>query len=109
MGSQRPGALAGAVVLTDKGVAMKSVSRGWWVKTQQKVRMIVEYLDIVDEYMSMDEEGATGECTNFPKGEILFKILERIVGFLVYVSYTYTCMVPYLKKIYLILNSWCHG
>ena len=44
-----------------------------------------------------------------PDGQIPFKQLERIVGFLVYVSQTYTCMVPYLKGIYLTLNSWQHG
>ena len=44
-----------------------------------------------------------------PEGEIPFKQLERIVGFLVYVSQTYTCMVPYLKGIYLTLNSWRNG
>ena len=42
-------------------------------------------------------------------GMIPFKTLERIVGFLVYVAQTYTSMVPYLKGIYLILNSWRHG
>jgi hypothetical protein len=31
---------------------------------------------------------------------------ERFVGFVVYVSMTYTSLVPYLKGIYLTLNSW---
>ena len=50
----------------------------------------------MDEFTSKEEEGSTEEHTACPAGEILFKKLERIVGFLVYVSQTYTCMVPYL-------------
>ena len=95
--------------MTDKGVVMKSVSRDRLVKTQQKMRWIGEYLNMVDEYTSMDEEGATEERADCPVDHIPFKKLERIVGFLVYVSQTYTCMVPYLKGTYLNLNSWCHG
>ena len=88
---------------------MKSVLKDLWCKTQQKVRWIGEYLDMVDEYTSMDDEEATLEHMDCPTGKIPFKQLERTVGFLVYVSQTYTCMVPYLKGIYLTLNSWCHG
>ena len=88
---------------------MKSVSRDRWSKTQQKVRWIAEYLGVVDEYTSMKEEGTTEGRADCPDGEIPFKELERIVGFLVYVSQTYTCMVPYLKGMYLTLNSWRHG
>ena len=130
MGSQRPGAWAGAVVSTDTGMVLKSVSRDQWVKTQQKVRWIAKYLEVVDDCTSREEEGSTEKhkaCPDYlklvdeftsieegssteehntcPKGEIPFKQLERIVGFLVYVSQTYTCMVPYLKGIYLTLNS----
>jgi hypothetical protein len=35
-----------------------------------------------------------------------FKSLECNVGFIVYVAMTYTSMIPYLKGIYLTLNSW---
>ena len=109
MGSQQPGAWAGAVVSMDKRVTIESVSRDKWVKIQQKVRWIDEYLDIEDEYTSIDEEGSTEERTNCPEDEIPFKKLERIVGFLVYISQTYTCMVQYLKGIYLTLNSWSYS
>ena len=109
MGSRRPGAWAGAVVSTDNGVVMKNVSKDCWCKMQQKVRWIGEYLDMVDEYTSMDDEEATLEHMDCPTGKIPFKQLERTVGFLVYVSQTYTCMVPYLKEINLTLNSWRHG
>ena len=109
MGSRQPGALVGALVLTDNGVVMKSVSRDCWSKTHTKVRWIAKYLNLVDEYTSINEEGTTEGRANCPDGEIPFKDLERVVGFLVYVSQTYTCMVPYLKGIYLTLNFWREG
>ena len=40
---------------------------------------------------------------------IHFKTTERFVGFLVYVAGTYTMFTPYLKGIYLTLNSWRPG
>ena len=97
------------MVSTDKGVVIKSVLKDRWSKTQQKVRWNGEYLRMVDEYTSMDNEGVTEERVNCSAGKIPSKKLEHIVGFLVYVSQTYTCMVPYLKEIYLTLNSWRHG
>ena len=48
-----------------------------------------DYLKLVDEFTTMEEEGSTEERNNCPKEEILFKQLERIVRFLVYVSQTY--------------------
>ena len=63
---------------------------------------------MVDRYTSMDDEGATEERVDYPASEIPFKKLECIVGFLVYISQIYTCMVPYLKGVYLTLNSWHH-
>ena len=60
---------------------------------------------LVDEFTPMEEEVSMEEHQMCPNGEIPFKQSEHIVGFLVYVSQTYTCMVPYLKGIYLTLNS----
>ena len=97
------------MVSTDNRVAMKSVSRDCWSKTQQKVQWIAEYLGLVNKYTSIKEEGTTEGRANCPDGEIPFKDLERVVGFLVYVSQTYTCMVLYLKGVYLTLNSWRQG
>ena len=71
MGSQRPGAWAGAVVSTDKGMVLKSISRDRWVKTQRKVQWIAEYLKdstkegkagtndvkLVDKFTPRKEEG----------------------------------------------------
>ena len=73
------------------------------------MRWIAKYLELVDAFTSMEEEGSTEEHTACPKGKIPFKKLERIVGVLVYVSQMYTCMVPYLKGIYLTLDSRPHG
>ena len=67
IGSRRPGAWAGVVVPTNKEVVMKNVSRDRWSKTQQKVRSIDEYLDMLDEYASIDDEGATEERANSPR------------------------------------------
>ena len=109
MGSRPPGAWAGVVVSTDKEVVVKSVLRDCLYKTQQKMRWIGEYLEMVDEYTSMYDEGATKERANCPADKIPFKILECIAWFLVYISQTYTYMVPYLKGMYLTLNFWRHG
>ena len=40
---------------------------------------------------------------------IHFKTTEKFIRFLVYVAQTYTSLVPYLKEIYLTLNSWRNG
>ena len=107
MGSQRPGAWAGSVVSTDNGVVMKSVSQERWEKLRTKIRWINERLDSRLKNTSEDSTGVITEVC--PEGMIQFKELERVVGFLVYVAQTYTSMVPYLKGIYLTLNSWRHG
>ena len=88
---------------------MNSVSKNHWYKIQQKVCWIGEYLSMVDKNTLMDDEGATEECADCPTDMIPLKKLERILSFLVYVSQTYTCMILYLKGIYLTLNSWWHG
>ena len=49
------------------------------------------------------------DSTCCPKGMFHFKITERIMDFLVYDAQTYTSIVPYLKGIYLMLNSWKYG
>ena len=40
------------------------------------------------------------------KGYTHYKTVESIVGFLVYVAMTYSSLMPYLKGLYLSLNSW---
>ena len=44
--------------------------------------------------------------TKAPKGYMYFKTAESIVCFLVYVAMTYKSLIPYLKELYLSLNSW---
>ena len=54
----------------------------------------LEFVDIPEEFLSSSEQ------------RIHFKTLERQLGFIVYVSLTFTSMVPYLKGLYMTLNSW---
>ena len=42
------------------------------------------------------------------KDSIHFKTTKKLVGFIVYVCQTYKSLMPYLRKIYLTLNSWCN-
>ena len=44
--------------------------------------------------------------TKPPNGHMHFKTAESIVGFLVYITMTYKSLMPYLKGLYLSLNSW---
>ena len=49
------------------------------------------------------------ELVRSPEGLLQHKGLERKRGFLIYVTRTYTSMVPYLKGIHLTLDSWRKG
>jgi len=40
-------------------------------------------------------------------GGLSFKPMEWGMGYLIYIRHTYPTMVPYLKGIYLMLDSWC--
>jgi len=83
--SQTPGAWAGACVeATTEGV-YKTVSQERWDKTKQHLEQIETWLE---------------------DGTLPHKELERIRGFLVYVSLTYTLMAPYLKGLHLTLENW---
>ena len=84
--SQTPGAWAGAVVETTGDAVFKTVSEERWNKTKGHIQRL-------EEWAASDEE-------------IDRKELEKIRGFLVYVSLTFQSMVPYLKGIHLTLESW---
>ena len=85
--SKTPGAWAGAVVETsDKGEVYKTVSQERWNKTRNHIKRLKEWAD----------DG----------GLVDRKELERIRGFLVYVSLTFDVIVPYLKGIHLTMESW---
>ena len=78
-------------------MVLKSISRDRWVKTQRKVRWIAEYLrdttkggqactdevKLVDEFTQRKEDGTMEKQEDCPDGQIPFKQLERIGGFLV--------------------------
>ena len=85
--SKTPGAWAGAVVETAAaGQVFKTVSQERWNKTRNHVKQLKEWAD----------DG----------GLVDRKELERIRGFLVYVSLTFEVMVSYLKGIHMTLESW---
>ena len=82
--STTPGPWAGSVVHTQEGVTLL-ISDKKWDKTQ---KLVVELRDMLAEPI-LDR-----------------KNLERIRGFLIYVSRTYRWMVPYLKGLHLTIDSW---
>ena len=85
--SKTPGAWAGAVVGTDEnGLVFKTVSQERWNKTRGHIATLKKWADSDD--------------------KINRKELERVRGFLVYVSLTFETMVPYLKGIHHTLESW---
>ena len=110
--SQTPGAWAGATVSSNGDVVRKGVTKERWEKVKLKVRWIADQIGLSDslspsDYGDLnDRRDESGQC---PQGCIHYKTMESFVGFLVYVSMTYTSMVPYLKGIYLSLNSWREG
>jgi hypothetical protein len=87
--SQTPGAWAGSVVATEGGIVTKFVTAERWCKTQRSIRWIASKLGIAGDDWSVglpaDEDGG-----KVPKGMIPHKQAERIRGFLIYVSRTYT-------------------
>ena len=84
--SRSPGAWAGAVVETTDDAIYKTVSQERWDKTRKHISTLREWAK--------------------SEKEIDRKELERIRGFLVYVSLTYQSLVPYLKGVHLTLESW---
>ena len=94
--SNSPGAWAGTIIRTEGEKVEKLVSQERWDKTREKIRWMHSHLVEREEHGSLDMW-------------IPFKMLESIREFLVYVSRTYTEMVPYLKGIHLTLDSWRGG
>lgn len=89
MPSTTPGPWAGTMVDCAQGLD-GTVTQAKWTKGRDQVKEIAAML----------EENPM---------EIPRERLERIRGFLVYLSRTYTDMVPYLKGIHLTLDSWRAG
>ena len=79
-----------------------------WRKTQEKIRWLGKQVGLTDEFTESVDPVAISEAR--PGVDVIhYKTTESVVGFLVYVSQTYTMMVPYLKGVYLTLNSWRKG
>lgn len=86
----------GVKMSTLGGTVRKSIAVERWEKTKRLLREIKAELD---------EQGMCGWA--WCKELVLnLKKLERVVGFLVYVSATYHVFTPYLKGFYLTMNSW---
>jgi len=99
-------------VSSDGTVVQKGVTKERWEQVKSKTRWISNEIGLRDEFtpvMFGDLANASNEDGGTPEGKLHFKTTESCVGFLVYVAMTYTSMVPYLKDIYLSLNSWRQG
>lgn len=66
-------------------------------------------MSITDDFTPSEFQGLKGNITSSDPKKIHFKTTECFVGFLVYVAQNYISFVPYLKGIYLTLNSWRRG
>lgn len=109
MDSQRPGSWTGSLVTSDGKPVCKSVTKEQWTKIQSKVCWLAQHVGLWDAYSSHEADvPAPTDRKPFPNS-IFFKTTERFLGSLVYLAGTYTIFVPYLKGIYLTLNSWCLG
>jgi len=109
--TQNPGAWAGAVISTNNGL-FKSVTQERWEKTRDKVRHIASAIGLSDEYSdrgasdSQRLEIQTLDAAEGRESSLQFKTLRSITGFLGYVGFTYSMMVPYFKGLHLTLNGW---
>lgn len=110
--SQTPGAWAGATVTTDGDAVRKGVTQERWEKLQNRIRWIGSQVGLKDEFSptSFGDLDVKMNGLKRPKPTSLhYKTTESCIGFIVYVSLTYTSLVPYLKGIYLSLNAWRGG
>ena len=82
--SMTPGTWAGSVIHTDKGVVLLVSNKKW-----EKSRALMGELNEMIDWPTLDR-----------------KNLERIQGFLIFISRTYRWMVPYLKGLHLSIDSW---
>lgn len=87
----------------------KLVTQERWEKVRDKIRWIGKQIGVTDEFTPSLFKSIQVEYTSGSTDLIHFKTTERLVGFIVYVCQTYTALIPYLKGIYLTLNSWRNG
>lgn len=88
--SQQPGAWSGSISLSipNQGLYVK-VSMEKWIRAQNIVRDLLSYFD--------------ESRKELPR--LNTKSLERGVGFLVHLSMTYPVIIPFLRGLYLTMNS----
>ena len=83
---QDVGAWAGSIVDTTEGKVRVRTDQEKWDKTREWIRKLNMWLE--------------------KDTPLNFKELERMRGFLIYVSRTYTAMTPYLKGLHQTIDSW---
>ncbi len=83
--SQSPGPWGGVVVTTDNDKVYVSVSQKKWDRTKEIVKTLNEA---------------------YAEKRIGYKMLERMVGYLVHVAQAYPSLKPYLNGLYGTLNAW---
>jgi len=92
----------------DENIQFAIVTKERWEKVQLRIRWLAEQIGLVDDITPNEfrvwSERADKAGVAKP-GTTHYKTTESCVGFLVYVALTYTSMIPYLKRIYLALNS----
>ena len=93
--SQKPGPWCGSFVVVEDENVFAYVSLKKWNKGKA---FIASWLNLLKEAKS---ENRTAQLNH--------KDMERGRGFLVYLSRTYTSIVPYLKGIHLTIDSWRGG
>ena len=88
--SQVPGEWTGAIILALEGIGLfVTVSQSKWDKAKRYLEELLETFDSAEDLPSFNR-----------------KDLESKVGFLVHMSMTFPLMKPFLRGIYLTMNSW---
>ena len=97
------------MIATDGDNVTKSVTQERWEKTQNKIRWLGKQVKLWDRYTLDTYKSVDPSCESETGERIHFKTTESFVGFIQYVASTFTCLTPYLKGIYLTMNSWRKG
>jgi hypothetical protein len=96
--SQEPGPWAGVVVHSRPGEPVyKLITQSRWDKAK---RILKEFTELYS------REGANTKPGEDVEVWLPRKVLESGRGFLIYITRTYTTMIPYLKGLHLTIDSW---
>jgi hypothetical protein len=108
MGAQHhPRWLGGAVIISNETGVYKLVTDVWWKNTRCKIRWFASHAGLAAAYGNDDKQAK--DRKDCPFGHVPHMTAKLYRGFLVYILLTYGAMVPYLKGIYLTLDSWLPG